>query len=780
MKTNKLSRRKAFTLIELLIVIAIIGILFIVLVSKVDFATDKAKATGVQTDFRSFQVAFETVARENSGFATFGWDTGDTNGDRVRNSYDAGDTNKDGVKDDDEVWTGHKVYTETWTGIYTLTNPADSTDTSAIVALETAINKNLDPKLQITIHDNLTITMANQATDPWKNEYHGRYLSNATNDGKDRGVIFMYSDGANGDNGSADGIAGGKVNITTPGNNVAGKDDYAIGTVYTYMNGYGEVMTVTKGFGNDTVFPSETEVPTTPTDPGDGSQPGGNENPGGNGETPDGGADNGGHGGGTTGGETGGETGGGSTGGGTETPGNTSSFSQDPILYTWAELNEMAMENLTAEQYKTQYGIEVGMIKDDKYVLVDLDGNGYDGFIFMYDMGITMALDDYRSNTGAYPSFPTSEFIKDSFLEMPYEIRRITKTITAKINESTASIDTVYNYTCQLILPSAREISNTVSTWEPDTIPLDREGQTFEFFALYGAEARRAISNTNHWWTRSCNYDIYSVYSVQPDGGVGASYPTGVYELHPFFVIGRPADPEIPETTVEDYTWAQLKALGAQQLTADQYKFEYGIQVGQVKDDKYVLVDVNNSYGGFVFMFNTGLTHAYSTVGTISGGYSNAYYLNTINSQVLATMTESDEDGTLKAALKTVDVKHTGGYGDYWEDHIYTTQIFAPAVREIYSGLAGAANKYTYVCDDTYYPYVIQEGQTFEWFLVDDHTTEYQKRAAFSLTSQNFWTRTTYMKNNRTDSFCSIQSDGGVGASMASGVNQIVMCFVIG
>ena len=44
----------AFTLIELLIVIAIIGILFIVLVSKVDFATDKAKATGVQTTFRSY------------------------------------------------------------------------------------------------------------------------------------------------------------------------------------------------------------------------------------------------------------------------------------------------------------------------------------------------------------------------------------------------------------------------------------------------------------------------------------------------------------------------------------------------------------------------------------------------------------------------------------------------------------------------------------------------------------------------------------------------------
>ena len=62
------TKRKAFTLIELLIVIAIIGILFIVLISKVDFATDKAKISGVQTDFRSFQVALHTVATENQGF----------------------------------------------------------------------------------------------------------------------------------------------------------------------------------------------------------------------------------------------------------------------------------------------------------------------------------------------------------------------------------------------------------------------------------------------------------------------------------------------------------------------------------------------------------------------------------------------------------------------------------------------------------------------------------------------------------------------------------------
>ena len=278
--------KKAFTLIELLIVIAIIGILFIVLVSKVDFATDKAKATGVQTMFRSYQMAFDQVARENAGFTTFGFDTGDnagvipsgyafesieaenkTKGDGIRNSYDQGDKNLNGKQDGTEVWTGRRFYTETWNGVFTMVHPGDENDTSAFIALENAINANLDPQLHITItpdkgengkyNGNATITMANQARDPWKNEYHGVFITNSVRDhGADRGAIILYSDGPNGKWGSAHDITNGVVTVTVPGNNINGKDDYSFTSCYTFTNGYGEVQNMTTGFSNNKDFMS--------------------------------------------------------------------------------------------------------------------------------------------------------------------------------------------------------------------------------------------------------------------------------------------------------------------------------------------------------------------------------------------------------------------------------------------------------------------------------------------------------------------------------------------
>ena len=63
-------QKKGFTLVELLIVIVIIGLLAAVLIPKIAGHADKARETGVITDFRSIQTSVQGVGILNGGFGT--------------------------------------------------------------------------------------------------------------------------------------------------------------------------------------------------------------------------------------------------------------------------------------------------------------------------------------------------------------------------------------------------------------------------------------------------------------------------------------------------------------------------------------------------------------------------------------------------------------------------------------------------------------------------------------------------------------------------------------
>jgi prepilin-type N-terminal cleavage/methylation domain-containing protein len=62
------NNKRAFTLVELLIVIVVIGILFVVVVANVDFSTDAAKEAGVMSTFKSYQTASQVVGLQYNGF----------------------------------------------------------------------------------------------------------------------------------------------------------------------------------------------------------------------------------------------------------------------------------------------------------------------------------------------------------------------------------------------------------------------------------------------------------------------------------------------------------------------------------------------------------------------------------------------------------------------------------------------------------------------------------------------------------------------------------------
>lgn len=60
-------KKSAFSLTELLFVVFLIGILFVIIVPKIDSMTTKVREIGVKQDFRSYQIAFEAVSREMVG-----------------------------------------------------------------------------------------------------------------------------------------------------------------------------------------------------------------------------------------------------------------------------------------------------------------------------------------------------------------------------------------------------------------------------------------------------------------------------------------------------------------------------------------------------------------------------------------------------------------------------------------------------------------------------------------------------------------------------------------
>lgn len=64
-------KKKGFTLIEIITVIALISILFVIFIPRIDFATERVREVGVQNDMRSYQIAIEQVAREHNGFSDF-------------------------------------------------------------------------------------------------------------------------------------------------------------------------------------------------------------------------------------------------------------------------------------------------------------------------------------------------------------------------------------------------------------------------------------------------------------------------------------------------------------------------------------------------------------------------------------------------------------------------------------------------------------------------------------------------------------------------------------
>lgn len=163
------SKKAGFTLVEILVVILIIGLLFVFLVPKIDSASDKARETGIKTDMRSYQTAFEAVAREHSGLGS----------NAIGNA----------------------------------------------TAVINSINGYLDPAMKID-----SVSSLSAKVDPWNNAYKFEYLGETTGN-TNNGVVTIYTMGKNGVDEAV--ILTAVPTVDTMDSAVAGiigEDEYALAT----------------------------------------------------------------------------------------------------------------------------------------------------------------------------------------------------------------------------------------------------------------------------------------------------------------------------------------------------------------------------------------------------------------------------------------------------------------------------------------------------------------------------------------------------------------------
>ena len=64
---NMFKNQQGFTLVEILVVIVIIGILFTVILPRIDFASDRARQTGVKTDLKHSKQLLKVISEKLLG-----------------------------------------------------------------------------------------------------------------------------------------------------------------------------------------------------------------------------------------------------------------------------------------------------------------------------------------------------------------------------------------------------------------------------------------------------------------------------------------------------------------------------------------------------------------------------------------------------------------------------------------------------------------------------------------------------------------------------------------
>jgi hypothetical protein len=261
---------------------------------------------------------------------------------------------------------------------------------------------------------------------------------------------------------------------------------------------------------------------------------------------------------------------------------------------------------------------------------------------------------------------------------------------------------------------------------------------------------------------------ILSIYTYFNGYGENVTVSTGFSQNLHFLAGGNDKSLNVtpgvlpednPSGTLDSYSWVEIQTLARAKFTPEQYKAKYGIELGQVVDGKYVLVDWD-AYCGFVFMYQYGSSISMNGERTNVGGYASADLARTVNS-----FYNNLDDDLLKSVIKQVSIKCNDGTANYKVSHNYSCYMFLASHREVGGTM--------YNNDSTYDPYLDAEGETFDYFTSDF------ARQTIGGAGNYWWTRTARPDTGR--GYYVVNTTGGTHENdNATSTYRVVPAFVVG
>ena len=173
--------------------------------------------------------------------------------------------------------------------------------------------------------------------------------------------------------------------------------------------------------------------------------------------------------------------------------------------------------------------------------MVDLDGNDYDGFVFMYNTGRSLEMNSTNTSVGGYAASELAPKIETLYTNLAdADLKASIKEVTITCNDGYANSNAKHEYVAHMFLASSKEVGFNFSRYQ-----YAAEGSIFDYFSAGTDTVRANFARSNvanissNWWLRSaCSALDETFYFVATNGNYGLNNANTSYVVVAAFVIG--------------------------------------------------------------------------------------------------------------------------------------------------------------------------------------------------------------------------------------------------